>query len=113
HERDVVGVIEADDDVPLAVFLHPVEIRLRETLALVRREPEDRPVLTDALGELLRKLREPLGDRPEALALLRWKRDAAVLERLDEVLLQLLLRGGFRSDASHALEKLDVLKQLG
>ena len=98
---------------PSLVARHAIEVRLRQTLALLGRERERRSCSRGCSCELLRQLGEPLGDRLEAIALLRRQRHAAVFERFEQILLQLLLRVRARHDAAHALVELLVLKELG
>ena len=83
HERQVVGIVEADHDVALPVARHTLHVRLRQPRAFVRREVQHGLVLANVLPELLRQLGEALRDFLEALPLLRRQRHAAVLERLE------------------------------
>ena len=92
---------------------HAIEIRLRQSFALLPAEFQDGLVLADVLAELLRQLDEALGDGLEAVTLLRRKGHAAVLERFEQILLELLLGVGVRHHAPHALVELLVLKELG
>ena len=112
HERDVVGIVEADEDVAVVVLLNALQVRRRQSVALRRGEAQHALVLADVLAELLRQLREPLGDDAEALPFFGREGNAAVLEGLEEVLPVLPLRDRRRRHAAHALVERLVLEQL-
>ena len=112
EEGDVVGIVEADHDVALLVPRHPVQPRLRQTAAFLGREGEARRVLADVLRELLPELGQPVGDLLVAPAFFRRQRDAAVLERLEQVLAELPRGDRRRHDPLHAVVEGLVLEDV-